>query len=155
MAFTNQLNSFSFILRLFQSSNFFIFFIYSDFSEIFAILCNSLLNVFSWFAFIIPAGSLARNAQWRWTTEKKLRIIRLSVASFSARLRVRCLISLQTNVDSTGGISMTEFQNCLANLLSSSRDPSKTVTVEFCRVSISWMNGLDKSSKSQAWKFAV
>ncbi len=71
--------------------------------------------------------------------------IRLFIPSFNVRVRVRCLISLQTNVDSTGGISTTEFQNCLANLLSSSRDPSNIVNVEFCRVSISCINGFDKS----------
>jgi hypothetical protein len=56
--------------------------------------------------------------------------------SFNVRLRKRCLISLQTSVDSTGGISTTEFQNFVANLLSSSPDPSNTVNAVPCLVSI-------------------
>jgi hypothetical protein len=62
--------------------------------------------------------------------------IRFVVPSFNVRVRTRCLISLQTSVDSTGGISTTEFQNCLANLLSSSRDPSNIVNAVLFRVSI-------------------
>lgn len=67
---------------------------------------------------------------------KKDMNIRFVVPSFNVRLRRRCLISVQTSVDSTGGIRTTEFQNCLANLLSSSRDPSNTVNAVLCRVSI-------------------
>lgn len=77
---------------------------------------------------------LCRVHCWKWTNN-----LRCALSFLTDRLRIRCFISLQTNVDSTGGGIKTVLQNCFANLLSSSCDPSNIVRAELWLVSIWWI----------------